>query len=192
MQTDSAFLDDLIRATWDGKLAWEEIKISLRSGYRANFSGYSVRAFLTYRHYQVSPGGVIAEEEHSVERKAGALFYHELQAPRSWKKELWLAISFKAWEVTATQSELLKGQGYLIRFDGADPRGQVVLYQEVGHRLMVYVEMSPSADTRWKADARSLRIWSDPVKEEIDPVKQAQIRSRIEGWSESLKVPVGF
>jgi hypothetical protein len=189
MQSESAFLDDLIRGTWNGQVAWKLVKIGQHC---ANFSEFNVRAFITYHNYQISPGGIISERNHHVQRQLWFLIYRELQAPRAWKKELWDAIGFRAWEVDSSQNDLLKEQGYLIRFDGGDPRGQTILYQEADHRLMIYVEMVTSGNARWRADMRSLRMWVDPVDREIEPEKQVQISTRIIGWSESLGTPVEF
>jgi len=192
MQTEPAFLDDLIRSTWNGQVVWEPAKIDQRSGFSADFSKAKVRAFTTYRYYQVSPGASIAEVDHHVEKQNGPEIYREIEGPRTWKKELWDAIGFKSWEVDSSQRELLLLQGYFIRFDGADPRGQNILYEEPDRRAVLYVEMPASGSERWQASARSLRKWTDPVDVEIDPTKQDEIRSRIVEWSRSHNSPVKF
>ena len=83
MQTEPAFLDDLIRSTWNGQVVWEPAKIDQRSGFSADFSKAKVRAFTTYRYYQVSPGASIAEVDHHVEKQNGPEIYREIEGPRT-------------------------------------------------------------------------------------------------------------
>ena len=192
MQTEPAFLDDLIRSTWSGQVTWNPAKIDQKSGFSADFSKTKVRAFTTYRYYKVSPGANIAEVDHHVEKQNGLGIYRELEGPRAWKKELWGSIGFKAWKINSSQRELLLQQGYLIRFDGVDPRGQNILHEESDRRLALYVEVPASGSARWQASTRSLRDWTYPVDVEIDSTKQDEIRSRIVEWSRSLNSPVKF
>jgi hypothetical protein len=188
MPTEPALLNDLIRQTWEGQLQWTPNDLGRRSKFRASYAGNDFQITSTYHNYQVSPGGMISEQNFSVARHVFLNLYRELQAPRAWKQELWNAIGFKAWEIDSAQKEILRNQGYLIR---CERHGKAIdiLYQEAGHYLKVYFEIGT---TFFEAGKRALQTWCDPSDSDIKAEKQAEIASRIVTWGELANVPLRF
>ena len=71
-------------------------------------------------------------------------------------------------------------------------KSQYLVYEEHGHKLVIYLEMSGVRKFDWVGCDTAFQKWSEPVDGEISTTQQEEIRQRLSDWSEQQKVRIGF
>jgi hypothetical protein len=81
---------------------------------------------------------------------------------------------------------------YSFRMTRTSYKSQDLVYEEPGHRLVVYLEMSGIRKYDWIACDAAAKKWTKPKGEEIPDQKRAEIMERLSTWSAQQKVRIGF
>ena len=91
------------------------------------------------------------------------------------------------------RSELGSGRDHSFRLDTTSYKSRDLVYDEPGHRLVVYLEMSGLRTLDWVGCDRDFRRWTEPAGEDIPPEKTAEILRRLDAWAreQRLRIDIG-
>jgi hypothetical protein len=80
-----------------------------------------------------------------------------------------------------------------IRMERTSYKSQDLVYEEVGYKLVVYLEMSGVRRFDWLAVDTAFERWTEPAGETIPEAKQAVILRRFDEWArgQGLCIDVG-
>ena len=79
---------------------------------------------------------------------------------------------------------------YSFRMERTSYKSQDLIYDEPGHRLVVYLEMSGVRQFDWVGCNVDLQKWTEPAGHPIPPDKQAEISRRLAEWSLGRKIRI--
>jgi hypothetical protein len=79
---------------------------------------------------------------------------------------------------------------YSFRMERTSYKSQHLIYEEPGHRLQVYLEMSGIRQFDWVGSDTELRQWTDPPGDPISEAKREQILDRLAEWGRLKKVRI--
>jgi hypothetical protein len=82
---------------------------------------------------------------------------------------------------------------FSFRMERTSYKSQDLIYEESGHKLVVYLEMSGVKQFDWVGCDTNFDKWSLPQGEQISTEKRAEILSRLAEWSgsEGLRINIG-
>lgn len=82
---------------------------------------------------------------------------------------------------------------YTFRLATTSYKSRDLIYDEPGHRLVVYLEMSGVPEFDWVGAETDLDRWTDPAGEPIPADKRAQITQRLADWAgeQRLRIDLG-
>jgi hypothetical protein len=84
---------------------------------------------------------------------------------------------------------------YSFRMERESYKSQNLIYEEPGHKLVVYLEMSGVKHFDWVGCDVEFREWTEPAGELIPADKQAEILGRLDRWSRHreprLRIDIG-
>ena len=79
---------------------------------------------------------------------------------------------------------------YSLRMERTSYKSQDLIYEEPGHRLVVYLEMSGVRQFDWVGCNTELQKWTEPAGEPIPLDKQAEVLRRLSQWSRERRIRI--
>jgi hypothetical protein len=83
-------------------------------------------------------------------------------------------------------------QEYSIRQERTSWKSIDLIYEELGHRLVVYLEMSGVPQFDWVGVDSAFQAWTYPTGEPIPAGKRDEILARVADWSKQKRVRIDF
>ena len=81
---------------------------------------------------------------------------------------------------------------YSFRMVRTSYKSQDLVYEEVGHKLIIYLEVAAVRKYDWIGGDTALGKWTEPKEEKIPEDRRAKILRRLSAWSQEEKVRIGF
>ena len=76
------------------------------------------------------------------------------------------------------------------RMERTSYKSQDLVYEEPGHRVVVYLEMSGVRRFDWVGCDTSFEKWTEPAGVPIAPEKRAEILRRLDVWSRERRIRI--
>lgn len=86
-----------------------------------------------------------------------------------------------------------RASDWTFRIERTSYKSADLIYEEPGHRLAVYLEMSGVKQFDWVGCDTGLAAWTQPAREPIPPHTRALILERLEEWcrERSVRIDIG-
>lgn len=78
------------------------------------------------------------------------------------------------------------------RMERTSYKSQDLIYEELGHKLVVYLEMSGVQQFDWVGCDTGFQKWTEPAGETISLDRQSEILHRLTEWSKSQSIRIGI
>ena len=81
---------------------------------------------------------------------------------------------------------------YSFRMERTSYKSQDLIYEEPGHKLVVYLEMSGLRKVDWVGCETDFHQWTEPPHETIPAHTQAEILRRLATWTQAHRIRIKF
>jgi hypothetical protein len=81
---------------------------------------------------------------------------------------------------------------FSFRMERTSYKSQDLIYEELRHKLVIYLEMSGVEQFDWVGCDTEFQRWGEPHGEPISAEKRAEILSRLAAWSSRERVRIGI